>query len=47
MQAPRAFGFARACFELLGYLLAIALAALGFIVGEFETLSANVTDRRS
>ena len=33
------------CFELLGYLLAAALVSLGFVVGEFETLSANVPDR--
>ena len=48
-KALRALGVARACFELLGYLL----AALGFVVGyllaiallKFETLSANVPDR--
>lgn len=32
MQAFEAFGAARACFELLGYLLAAVLVSLGFVV---------------
>ena len=36
-------GVARACFGIFWQLL--ALVSLGFVVGEFEMLSANVPDR--
>ena len=43
MQAFEALGVARICFGIFWQLL--ALVSLGFVVEEFETLSANVTDR--